>query len=204
VIGTDAHAAVETLALLDEGEHGLYQIFTFQDVVILGFVNLLLKVLPSIGEVTRIDPDLLHGIGNELGHDGLEVHIGTKGNIVTLLEKSVADLGGGIRLPLTLDGNPNEIESLIGTAHNLLDGSIDVGRGRRRHGLPNDGMVGTELNRAAFDRTGLATCNAVQILAVLTEGTQLIVSIARFDGRGPQNVGGGCWVGSRHVKGRRR
>mmetsp|Transcript_5118 Transcript_5118/g.12110 ORF Transcript_5118/g.12110 Transcript_5118/m.12110 type:complete len:503 (-) Transcript_5118:612-2120(-) len=65
VVGPDAHAPVQLLALLDEGEHGLDQVLALLDVVGLALVHLFFKVLPAVGEVARIDPDLLDGVGDQ-------------------------------------------------------------------------------------------------------------------------------------------
>mmetsp|Transcript_8626 Transcript_8626/g.24210 ORF Transcript_8626/g.24210 Transcript_8626/m.24210 type:complete len:641 (+) Transcript_8626:437-2359(+) len=203
VVGTDAHAPVELLALLDEGQHGLDEVLALRDVVGLRLVHLLLEVLPAVGEVAGVDPDLLDGVGNELGDDGLEVHVGAQRDVVPLLEQSLPDLGGGVGLPPPLDGDADQVEPLVGAPHHLLDGAVDVGRGGRGHGLPHDGMVGAELDRAAVDRPGLAARDAVQVLAVLADGTHGLVAGPGLPRRGPQDVLGGRRVGlGRHAQGR--
>ena len=203
VVGADPHAPVELLALLDEGEHGLDQVLALLDVVGLALVHLLLKVLPPVGKVARIDPNLLDGVGHQLRHDGLEVHVGAEGNVVPLLEQSLPNLGGGIGLALALDGDSHEIESLVGAAHHLLDGPVDVGRGGGRHGLPHDGMVRPKLDRAAVDGPGLAAGDAVQVLAVLADGAQGLVAFSGLPRGGPQDVlGGGGVAAGRHSEGR--
>lgn len=204
VVGADAHAPVELLALLDEGEHGLDQVLPLLDVVGLALVHLLLKVLPPVGEVAGVDANLLDGVGHQLRHDGLEVHVGAEGDVVPLLEQPLPDLGGRVGLALALDGDPHQVEALVGAAHHLLDGPVDVGRGGGRHGLPHDGMVGPELDRAAVDRPGLAAGDAVQVLAVPADGAHGLVAGPGLPRRGPQDVlGGGGVAAGRHSEGRR-
>mmetsp|Transcript_19034 Transcript_19034/g.38600 ORF Transcript_19034/g.38600 Transcript_19034/m.38600 type:complete len:532 (-) Transcript_19034:99-1694(-) len=203
VIGPDAHGAVEGFALLHEGEHSLHEVLPFLGVVVLGLVHLLLEILTAICKVAGVDPNLLDGVGNQLGDDRLEVHVGAKGNVVPLLEQTLADLGACVRLPLTLNGNTDKVEPLVGASHHLLDGPLDVGGGGGGHGLTDYGVFGAEFDGTALDGAGLAADDGVEVLAVVGDGADLLVAGAGFDGGGPQDVGGGGGV-RRHAKGGRR
>mmetsp|Transcript_38243 Transcript_38243/g.80471 ORF Transcript_38243/g.80471 Transcript_38243/m.80471 type:complete len:265 (+) Transcript_38243:2120-2914(+) len=194
VIGTDAHATIELLAFGHEGQHGLGEVFAFLDVIVLAFVHLVLEVLSAVGEVSGIDADFFDGVGDELRDLGLEVHVGAEGDVVSLFEEPLADLGGGVGLAFSLDGDADEVESLVGASHDLFDGFVDLGGVGGGHGLTNDGMVGTEFDGAAGDGAGGSSFHAVEILAVAAEGSHFGVAGAGFPGGGPEDVFGGGGV----------
>mmetsp|Transcript_27883 Transcript_27883/g.81879 ORF Transcript_27883/g.81879 Transcript_27883/m.81879 type:complete len:302 (+) Transcript_27883:1513-2418(+) len=188
MVGSDAHRAVERLALFHKGKHRLDEVLPLLHIVVLGLIDLLLEVLPTVGEVAGVDPDLLDGVGDELGDDWLEVHVGAEGDVIPLLEETLADLGASVRLALALDGDANEVEALVGAPHHLIDGCVDIGGGGGGHGLADDRVLRTELDRAAFDGAGLTAEDRVEVLTVLVNRAQLLIAGARFDRRRPKNV----------------
>mmetsp|Transcript_29757 Transcript_29757/g.63210 ORF Transcript_29757/g.63210 Transcript_29757/m.63210 type:complete len:837 (+) Transcript_29757:104-2614(+) len=189
VVGPDAHAAVEFLALADEGEHGLDEVLALLDVIVLGLVHLVLEVLPPVGEVPRIDPNLLHRVGHQLGHLGLEVHVGTQRDVVPPLEQSLPNRRRRVGLPLSLHRDAHQVEPLVGASDDLLDAGVDVCRVGGRHGLSHDGMVGSELDGSAGDGAAGTADDAVEVLAVFSEGSDVFVAGAGLPGGGPEDVG---------------
>jgi hypothetical protein len=189
VVGTDAHAAIERLAFLHQRLQGFDQVGAFRKVIFFCFVNLFFKIFTAVSKVPWVDANLLHGVGDEQGNDGLKVHIGTEGNVVSLLKETFSNLGTRVRFALSLYSDTDQVESLVGTAHDLLNGRIDVRRVGRGHGLSDNRMLRTKIDGTASDRTCRAADHLGQIFAVLFNRSVDFLTFARPNRRRPLDVG---------------
>ena len=191
VIGSDAHTTVQGFTLLYQRFQSFYQVGAFREVVFLGLINLFLKILATIGEIARIDANLLHGISDHECHDGLKMHIRTKRNIIALLKESLPNFHTGVGLAFALHRDADQIKALVGTAHDLLNGGVHVRRIGGGHGLSHNRMLRAKLNGTTAHGAGRAAHHFSQIFAILTNGAKDTIAFAGSDGRSPLDIGDG-------------
>mmetsp|Transcript_1500 Transcript_1500/g.2118 ORF Transcript_1500/g.2118 Transcript_1500/m.2118 type:complete len:318 (-) Transcript_1500:318-1271(-) len=141
VVGSNSHAAVQLLALFDQWVHSFDQILSFLSIVIFRFVYFFCEILSSICKVSRVDTDFFQGFGDHQGYFGLEVHIGTKRNIVSLFEEPLSNRQGCVRFSSSLHCDTDQVKALISATHHFLDGGVDVGCVGRGHRLTNNRVV---------------------------------------------------------------
>ena len=197
MIGPDPHTTLQTFAFFHQRCHGIQQITTLRKIIFFRFVHVFFKIFASIGKVTRVDTDLFHSIGHEQCYNWLEMHVRTQWNVVSFLEQTFTNLGGSVRFTFSLDGNTDQIKSLIGTPHNLFNSCIHIGCIGSSHGLTNDRMIRSKIDRTACDGPRLASDHLVQIFAILANRTVHAFTFSGIDRRGPKNVLDRCYLSVR-------
>mmetsp|Transcript_64549 Transcript_64549/g.172127 ORF Transcript_64549/g.172127 Transcript_64549/m.172127 type:complete len:546 (-) Transcript_64549:20-1657(-) len=176
VVGTDAHRAVELLALLHERRERLDEELALCDEVVLRLVQLLLERLAAVDKVARVDSNLLDGVGDGEGDLRLEVHVGAQRDRVALRVQPLPDLLARLRVLHADDRDAHEIKPLVGAPDDLLDRALDVRGERGRHRLPHDRVLRAEVDRPALHRARLPPCHLVQVGAILAKRAKLQIA----------------------------
>mmetsp|Transcript_9669 Transcript_9669/g.19498 ORF Transcript_9669/g.19498 Transcript_9669/m.19498 type:complete len:216 (-) Transcript_9669:309-956(-) len=144
VIRPDPHRNVVLLALEDQRRERLLDVVQLGLVRGLVVVVLLLEALAAVGEVARIDPNLVKRVRNLHGDLRGKVDVRDKRRLVPLLEEAVFDLLARVCLPLPLHRQTHQIRPCVGAAHDLVDAPLHVRRHRSRHRLQRDRMVAAD------------------------------------------------------------
>mmetsp|Transcript_11565 Transcript_11565/g.28359 ORF Transcript_11565/g.28359 Transcript_11565/m.28359 type:complete len:230 (+) Transcript_11565:1754-2443(+) len=167
VVGANAHRAALLLALEHKGGECLLNVVELSLVVRGVLVVDLLERLAAVGEVPRVDANLVEALSNHHGDLGRKVDVGDEGRVVSLLEAPLLDLVARLGLPVALHGQADELRAGVGAAHDLVDAALHVARHTRRHRLQRDRVLAPDLHRPGGDGAGGAPLGLVHVLAVL-------------------------------------
>mmetsp|Transcript_5470 Transcript_5470/g.9006 ORF Transcript_5470/g.9006 Transcript_5470/m.9006 type:complete len:295 (+) Transcript_5470:1485-2369(+) len=200
MVGTNAHATIEFLTLLNERNHGFDEILAFFKVILFCFVHFFFKILAAIGKVAWIDANLFERIRHHQCHLGLKVHVSAEWNVVSLLIELFTNFETRGGLATTLNSDAHEVKSLVGASNDLSDSRFDISRVRCGHCLTDNGVVGTKLDGTTVDRASLSSSDSLQIGAVRVNGAQQTFAITGFDGRRPSNISRDSRVGCGHMQ----
>mmetsp|Transcript_9070 Transcript_9070/g.13736 ORF Transcript_9070/g.13736 Transcript_9070/m.13736 type:complete len:300 (+) Transcript_9070:1382-2281(+) len=203
MISSNTHSTVQLFTLFHKRKHRFEKVFSLLYIICLTLINMIFKILSSICKVSRVNSDLLNSICHHESNLGLEVHICTKRDIISLLEQTFTNLHGSICLTLSLNSDSDEIKSFISTSHDLINGRFDIGGVGGSHCLAYNWVFGSEFDGSAFDSACRSAHDGVKVCAIFLDGSEDFIACSRLDGVCPVYISvGGRVVG--HVKGRYR
>ncbi len=142
MVYTDSHCGAVSLAKFKERSDGTVDFFNLGSILLIGVAELA-ECAARIHEVTGINAHLVGHLGGGKGSLGIEVNVGDKGHVATLLTKSRTYHADVLGLAHSLGRKPHVIGSGIGDSAALRNRSLGVDGRCVGHRLQAYGVVAT-------------------------------------------------------------
>jgi hypothetical protein len=139
VVGADAHGDAQLLGPQDQGRESLADPLELSRVLLVGVVALLEPL--GVGEVPRVDADLIHVLNREQRQLGGEVDVGDQGHPDSPGTHPLSDLRERLGILQGGDGDPHDLAPRRVERFDLREGRLCVPGERGGHGLDADRLV---------------------------------------------------------------
>ena len=120
-----------------------------------------LELPGGIDVVARVDAHLLAVAGGDVGHGGVEVHVGHQRHHAAGFPDAVADDAHVLGLAHTLSGQSDQLAASLGYGQYLTDAAVGIHGRRGAHRLHANGVAAADAYLAHADLMCLSSLHIV-------------------------------------------